>query len=70
MQVGVAAVGDRVDLRVRPAVGGVPALAEHVAVADDDGADDRVGARAAEPPLGELDRAGEVEVVGVRALHA
>ncbi len=48
-QVGVAAVGDRVDLRVRPAVLVVPALAEHGAVADDDGADDGVGARAAEP---------------------
>jgi len=69
-EVGVAAVGDRVDIRVRPAVLVVLALAEHGAVADDDGADDGVRTRATEPPLGEVDRPGEVDVVAVRALHA
>ena len=39
-----------------PAVGGVIALAEHLAVAYDDRADERVRARVAAPELGELDR--------------
>ena len=68
-QVGVAAGGDRVDLGVRAAVLVVPALAEDLAVPDDDRADHRVGAHAAQPPLGELDGPGEVDVVGVGALH-
>ena len=60
-RVGVAAGrGERLALGVRPAVGGVEALAEHLAVADDDGADHRIGRHAPAPALGELDRAREV----------
>ena len=69
VQVRVAARGDRVDLGVRAAVVVVPALAEHRAVARDDGPDERVGAHATAAPLRELDRAGEVDVVALRALH-
>ena len=69
-EVGAAAVGDRVDLGVRPAVLVVPALAEHGAVADDDGADDRVGGARPQPPLGEVDRPRQVRWSLSVPLHA
>ena len=61
----IAAAGvDRGALGVRPAELGVPALAEHPAVAHDHRADQRIRARRAAPVAGELDRAVEVLVVG------
>ena len=52
--------GERDDLRVRPARPLVPALAHDLAVAHDDGADERVRVRRAASALGELERALEV----------
>jgi hypothetical protein len=43
----------------------VEALAENLAVLDDHGADERVRRRAPAPALGELDRAGEMDNVGL-----
>ena len=60
----------RLDLGVRAAEAVVPALAQDLAVADEHGPDERVRADLAEPSLGELEGAREVEVVGVGALHA
>ena len=48
---------DRRHLGVRPPRTLVPALADDLAVADDDGADDGVRARGAAPALRELERA-------------
>ena len=64
--VGVAAGGERLALGVRAAVDGVEALAEHLAVLDDHGADHRVGRRPPPAALGELDGAGQVHVVGLQ----
>ena len=55
----VARLLERDDLGVRPARALVPALADDLAVADDDGADDRVRVRRAAAALGELERALE-----------
>ena len=66
-EVGHPAGLDRVDLGVRAAVDLVPALAEHLAVARDHGADDRVRLDRPEPPAGELDRTREMQPVGVGA---
>ena len=64
-EVRVARGGDRLALGVRAAAGGVPALPQHLAVADDDRAHERVGADPAAPAGGELERALEVLAVGV-----
>jgi len=56
---------DRVDLRVRPAELGVPALAEDLLAARDDRADYGVGLDRPHPVARELDRALQVRLVGV-----
>ena len=66
-QVRHAAGLDRVDLGVRAAVFLVPALPQDLAVAGDHGADDRVGLDRAGAVARELDRAREVQLVGVGA---
>ena len=63
-QVGAAGGGDRRALGVRPAELGMEALAEHLAVAHDHRADQRIGARAPAPALRQLKRPGEMLVVG------
>ena len=50
------------DLGVRLARALVPALADHLAVADEDGTDDGVRMRRSAPALGQLERALEVRV--------
>ncbi len=47
---------ERDDLRVRPALALVPALSHHLAVTNDDGADDRIRMSGATSPLRELER--------------
>ena len=66
-QIGEAACLDRVDLRVRGAVFPVPALPEDLAVARHDRAHDRVRLDRAGAVARELDRAREVQLVGVGA---
>jgi hypothetical protein len=53
-------VGDRGALGVEPADLGVVALADHLAVSDEDGADEGVGADAPASLLGELERSSEM----------
>jgi hypothetical protein len=48
---------ERDDLRVRSTLPLVPALRDDVTVADEHGADDRVGMSGSAPSLGELERA-------------
>ena len=50
---------ERHDLRVRPALPLVPALADDLVATRDDGSDDRVRVRRPTPALGELDGALE-----------
>src|SRR6266511_3776440 len=52
----LAGGGDRVHLRVWPAVALVPALADHLPVADEHGPDDRVRVRRAAAAFGQLQR--------------
>jgi hypothetical protein len=52
-------------LGVRLAMGGVEALADHLAVAHHDRADERVGADPAAPAVRQLDGAREVGGIGV-----
>ena len=59
-------LAQRVHLRVRLARGAVVALADHLAVADDDRADQRIRARPAGRPRGQPERASHVR--GVRVL--
>ena len=54
------AVGERRPLRVQPAELGVEALADHLAVADDDGADQRIRADPPAAALGQLQRAPQM----------
>ncbi len=67
-EIGEAARLDRVDLGVRTTVFGMPALAEDLAVACHDRADDGVGPHGS-AVAGELDGPGEVRLVGVGAVR-
>jgi hypothetical protein len=58
---------ERNDLAVRATFALVPALADDLAVADDDGPDYRVRAGRATPVLGELERSGEGHRSSTRA---
>jgi hypothetical protein len=68
-QVGVAAGRQRVDLGVGAADVLVPTLAQDLVVAGHDRTDHRVRARPPRPAPGQLDGAGEVDVIGLGALH-
>jgi len=65
LEVGVAGVGDRRDLGVRAADHRVPPLPHDVAVPDHHGTDERIGRNVTPTALCELDRALEVQVVGI-----
>ena len=64
-EVGQTAGLDRIDLGVGGAEAFVPPLPQHLAVARHDGADDGVGLDRPDAAPCELDRAGEVQPVGV-----
>ena len=57
------AVGQRRPLRVQPAELGVESLADDLAVADDDGADQRIGADPPASTLGKLQRPPEMRLI-------
>ena len=61
---GIAGPGQGVDLGVGLTVLPVPALADGLPVADDDGADERVRRRESEPALGELEGRPHMRLVG------
>jgi hypothetical protein len=66
-QVRHATCLDRVDLRVQTAELFMPALAQHLAVASDHGAHDRIGLDRAGAIARQLDRPFQVRAVGIRA---
>ena len=65
VQLAVAGRVDRLDLRVRLAESRVVALPEHLVIAPDHRTDERVWAHPATTVARELDRTGQVTVVGV-----